>query len=74
MLEGKCPKCGYHVFGWALRFQRYQICPECDIKLEIIEDGNRVFKGYSLFTGEEYPIKPPSNVPTTPNKDRDGDT
>jgi hypothetical protein len=74
MLEGKCPKCGYQVFGWALRSEQYQICPKCYIKLEILENGGRIFTGYSLFTREGYPIKPPNpnNVPTAHYRDEDG--
>jgi hypothetical protein len=70
MLEGKCPKCEYLVFGWALRDQKFQFCPKCNIKLEITEDGNRIFNGYSLFTLEGYPVKPPANVPTIHDNDK----
>jgi ribosomal protein S27AE len=68
MLEGKCPKCGYLVFGWALHEQKFQLCPKCNIQLKITEDGDRAFKGYSLFTREGYPIEPPSHVPNALDK------
>jgi hypothetical protein len=70
MLEGKCPKCGYLVFGWALQEQKFQFCPKCNIELKITEDGNRIFKGYSLRTEKEYPIKLPSNTVTPGEKDK----
>ena len=50
MLEGKCPKCGVHYTGWALRNPRYQSCTYCGAALEITEDGRRVSPGYSPFT------------------------
>ena len=62
MLEGKCPKCGAKYFGWALRWPRHQMCSKCGIGLEITQDGERFFTGYSPFTAEEYSINPPTNV------------
>ena len=63
MLEGKCPKCGYHRVGWALRFPRHQTCSKCGIGLEITEDGRSVSTGYSPFTADKYSINLPTNVP-----------
>jgi len=40
MLEGKCPKCGYHCFGWALLEPEHQTCPECGCPLEFIYEGD----------------------------------
>jgi predicted nucleic-acid-binding Zn-ribbon protein len=63
MLEGKCPKCGTHRIGWALRYPRYQTCPKCGTGLEITEDGKLITEGYSPFTAEEYTIDMPTNIP-----------
>lgn len=57
--------------GWALRFPRHQTCPKCGAGLEITEDGRRVFTGYSPFTAEEYSIDVPTNVPLSPDKEKD---
>lgn len=62
MLEGKCPKCGYHCIGWALRFPRNQSCPNCGTGFEITQDG-KVFTGYSPFTAEKYFVNIPNNEP-----------
>lgn len=62
MIEGKCPNCGFAVFGWALRFSRNQVCPKCGAALEVIEDG-KVIAGYSPFSAEPYSIIPPDNTP-----------
>jgi ssDNA-binding Zn-finger/Zn-ribbon topoisomerase 1 len=69
MLEGKCSKCGYHCFGWALREQRSQSCPICGTALEI-KEGDRVFTGYSPFTAEEYKIKSPNKTTSTPESEK----
>jgi len=71
MLEGKCPKCGYHCVGQALRFPRHQTCARCGVGLEITEDGRRVSTGYSPFTAEKYSIDQPPNVPTPSEKTED---
>ena len=71
MFEGKCPKCGTHRIGWALRFPRHQTCPKCGAALEITEDGRRVFIGYSPFTAEIYSINLPTNVPPSPDKEKE---
>ena len=71
MLEGKCPKCGYHCVGWALRFPRHQACPRCGIGLEIIEDGRSVSTGYSPFTAERYSINLPTNVPAFHDEEKE---
>ena len=41
MLEARCPKCGYHCYGWALTEPKHQICPECGSKLELIREQNK---------------------------------
>jgi len=38
MLEAKCPKCGYHCYGWTLTEPEHQPCPECGCKLEIYQE------------------------------------
>ena len=70
MLEGRCPECGIHYYGWALRNPRYQTCSKCGIALEITEEGRRVFKGYSPFTAERYIIDAPTNAPPPDEKEK----
>ena len=72
MLEGKCLKCGTRFVGWALLSPRNQTCPRCGAGLEITEDGHRVYQGYSPFTAERYLINPPSNVPPSGDKEKEG--
>ena len=64
MLEGKCPKCGYHCAGWALQFPHNQACPKCGIGLLITEGGRKVSVGYSPFTADKYVIDAPNNAPS----------
>ena len=71
MLEGKCPKCGYHRIGWALKWPRNQACPKCGIGLDITRDGRRVFTGYSPFTAEKYIVNLPDNVSSIPEEETD---
>jgi ribosomal protein S27AE len=71
MLKGRCPKCGTYCIGWALRNPRHQTCPKCGAGLEITEDGERVFTGYSPFTAERYSVNLPTNVPPSRNKEKD---
>ncbi len=71
MLEGKCPKCGVHYTGWALRNPRYQSCTYCGAALEITEDGRKVSPGYSPFTAEEYRINQPGSAPPIPQKEKE---
>ena len=71
MLEGKCPQCGKSYFGWALRFQRHQVCSYCGAGLEILEDGKQVFKGYSPFTAEKHVINLPRKAPAVDDKARE---
>jgi endogenous inhibitor of DNA gyrase (YacG/DUF329 family) len=52
--EGKCPKCGSHFCGWALKLPPHQMCPKCGMSLEITEDGRHYSTGYSPFTADEY--------------------
>ena len=70
MLEGKCPRCGAYYHGWALLNPRHQSCPKCGVGLEITEDGQRLFIGYSPFTGERYLVNP-TNVPSSLDRERD---
>jgi len=69
MLEGCCPKCGTRRVGWALRFPRYQSCPECGTGLEITENGQPIGRGYSPFTAEEYIIRPRTKIPAEEERD-----
>ena len=71
MIEGKCPKCGTHRVGWALLNPRHQACPKCGAGLDIIKDGQMIATGYSPFTGGKYVINPPTNVPSSRDKEKD---
>jgi len=71
MLEGKCPKCGVHYTGWALRNPRYQSCTYCGAALEITENGRKISPGYSPFTAEEYRINQPGSTPPVPQKEKE---
>ncbi len=73
VLEGKCPKCGFHRMGWALRNPRHQTCHKCGVELEITEDGRRVLEGYSPFTAERYSINPPTDVSPSPSREQEED-
>lgn len=42
MLEGKCHKCGYHCYGWALLEPENQTCEQCGSKLVITRVRDRV--------------------------------
>jgi NAD-dependent SIR2 family protein deacetylase len=35
-LEGRCPKCGRHYYGWALKNTERQKCGQCESPLYII--------------------------------------
>ena len=49
MLKGKCLNCGCVYFGWALEFPSYQMCSQCDTRLEIYYEDN--------FSNELPPLK-----------------
>lgn len=70
VLEGKCPKCGTHRIGFALRNPRHQTCPKCGAGLEITNGGRKVSKGYSPFTAERYLLSPPNNAPSADDKEQ----
>jgi NAD-dependent SIR2 family protein deacetylase len=38
-LEGICPKCGLHYYGWSLDNPARQKCGKCGSPLQIIRDG-----------------------------------
>jgi len=73
MLEGICPKCGTHRYGWALMNPRYQTCPKCGAGLEILEDGHKIAKGFSPFTAERIDVKrhADTHTPRIKNKKKD---
>jgi len=73
MLEGICPKCGTHRYGWALMNPRYQTCPKCGAGLEILEDGHKIAKGFSPFTAERIDVKQhtDTHTPRIKNKKKD---
>ena len=64
MLEGTCPKCGLYRVGWALRNIHHRTCPNCGAMLEITEDGQIIFTGYSPFDAETYFIYLSTDEPT----------
>ena len=70
MLEGICPRCELHYYGWALRFPRNQNCTICGAALDIIENGELIAKGYSPFDAEEYSIDLPAKATPPHNKIR----
>lgn len=70
MLEGQCPKCGFHRIGLALRNPRNQACPTCGVGL-VITDGRRVFIGYSPFTSKRYSTNLSADVSPIANEEDD---
>lgn len=70
MLEGRCRNCGIYRIGWALRYLRYQICPNCGGGLEITENGHSIPTGYSPFDVEEYFINPRTDAPPPRDKEQ----
>jgi ssDNA-binding Zn-finger/Zn-ribbon topoisomerase 1 len=68
MLEGKCPKCGTYYHGWALLNPRHQSCPKCGTGLEITQDGQKIFIGYSPFNGQRYYIDTQTDASPPHNK------
>lgn len=73
MLEGICPKCGIHRYGWALLNPRYQTCPKCGAGLDILEDGRKVAKGFSPFTAERMDFKRHTKTHTPRSKNEKED-
>jgi len=65
MIEGICPKCGLKQFGCGLLNPLYQICPDCNVPLDIYEEGNLLIGIYPAFEKDlfENPtiIKPVQN-------------
>ena len=43
-MEGICPKCGLHFYGWSLNNPDRQKCGECGSSLEIVHNGAIVQK------------------------------
>jgi len=48
-LEGVCPKCGLHYYGWALNNPSAQKCGKCSTALEIKRDNVAISSGSSSF-------------------------
>ncbi|MFC1954397.1 hypothetical protein ACFLVZ_01045 [Chloroflexota bacterium] len=71
MLTGKCPKCAWDFYGWALSQPRNQMCGNCGTALKVFEDGEKVSDGYSPFTAEEYKMTLPTNDPASSDKTKD---
>jgi len=74
MIEGRCHKCGYRCFGWALRSPRNQSCPNCGTALDIYEEGKRVPGGYSPFTAEKHTVNLPTSSSPTIKTEKSGKT
>jgi hypothetical protein len=72
MIEGRCPKCGAYYHGWALLNPRHQFCPKCGVGLEI-DDGARIFKGYSPFTGKNLIDDVSPDIPLSVDKEEGED-
>ncbi len=70
MIEGRCPRCGLSLSGWALLSPRYQTCPYCLIGLEITEDGRPLGQGFSPFTAKRIDAGKQSETGDR-NKERD---
>ena len=60
--QARCPKCGAHYYGWALRSPRNQMCEKCGAGLEISDKIGQAFSGYSPFTAEEHELNVPDKV------------
>jgi hypothetical protein len=56
VLEGNCPKCGYHTVGWALKYPQHKTCPKCGVGLKIIKDGHGIIRSESLYRVKEHII------------------
>ena len=48
-IEGICPKCGLHYFGWALNNPMAQRCGKCGSTLEIKKDNVTITSVTSSF-------------------------
>ena len=46
-IEGICPRCGSHYYGWALESPYKQSCPRCGQILEIRRDGVLIRSGFT---------------------------
>jgi predicted nucleic-acid-binding Zn-ribbon protein len=53
-LEGICPKCSSHYYGWALGSQKNQLCVKCGSSLVIRKDDVLIRSGFSPFKANEY--------------------
>jgi hypothetical protein len=52
-LEGICPKCGLHFYGWSLNNPDRQKCGQCGGPLEIVRNGAIVQKEIAPPSSEE---------------------
>ena len=48
-MEGTCPLCGTHYYGWALETPHKQSCSHCGSALEIRRDGVLIRPGASTL-------------------------
>ena len=57
-MEGICPKCGLHFYGWSLNNPDRQKCGHCGSRLEIVRNGAIVEKESApLISDESKQIK-----------------
>jgi len=64
MLEGRCPECGYHCYGWASTEPEHQTCPKCGTRLEIYQENSEAKEPDSRgFKGEEGIMNKESESP-----------
>jgi transcription initiation factor IIE alpha subunit len=73
MLEGRCPNCGHHCYGWVLRDPLHQTCPKCGSRLEIKDSGSRISEGCSPSTIDRSLLKQIMKIVNYEQKDRERD-
>lgn len=49
-LEGICPNCGTHYFGWAMQFPQHKTCDICSAEIEILNGVRKAINHNSLHT------------------------
>jgi hypothetical protein len=53
-MEGICPQCGLHYFGWALNTEHNQMCVKCGSALEIRMNDIVIRSGHTCFKAEQH--------------------
>jgi hypothetical protein len=70
MLEGICPKCGVHLFGWVLRNPQHQICPDCGVPLIITDGKGMIYEEKNPDVVDKYYKRPGKNDNNPDRNDR----